>query len=478
MITLNRNTPDTLYQQLFNYFKERIISGDMKPGSRLPASRTLADDLQISRTSVVNAYDALESAGFIISRERRGLFVVDKLPILYTEWMLSDGDFMPSTSANPSTTQEYPALISFSTGSLPVDFMPVEAMRRAINTILDRDAGAALGYEPTEGYKPLRRAIADQLHSRGMNVTADQILVTGGCQQAIDLAVQSLVPPNGILLTTDPTYVGLIDIARTRNLELITIPWSERGIDLNALETIIQDRHPHLFYLMTTFLNPTGAVLSMPQRRQLLALIANYHLPILEDGVYDGFDYDDAPLPSLRALDDTGLVLYASGFSKTVVPGTRIGYLISSKQLHKRISRVKQAADVCTPGLNQRAMTELLRSGLLTNHLEKVRHACKVRRNALLAALTRYTNGIWHWDMPSGGLYVWIELPSTGPTAADLLHKASKQGVDFAIGNSFSPDAAWPYHLRVNFTSYPPPVLEEGIRRLWTSWSSFPNPSP
>ncbi|MBI1281386.1 MAG: aminotransferase class I/II-fold pyridoxal phosphate-dependent enzyme [Anaerolineaceae bacterium] len=470
MITLNRDAPETLYQQLFNYFKEQILSGAMKAGKRLPASRALADELDISRTSVVNAYDALESAGLIVSRERRGLFVVDKLPILYAEWMLSDGDFIPAAASHVSESQEFPSLISLSVGSLPVDFMPVEAMRRALNAVLDRDAGAALGYEPTEGYKPLRRAIADQLHSRGMNVKADEVLVTGGCQQAIDLAVQSLVPPNGILLTTDPTYIGLIDIARTRNLELITIPWSDQGIDLAGLETLIQERRPHLFYLMTTFLNPTGAVLSMQQRRHLLTLAATYQLPILEDGVYDGFDYEDAGLPSLRALDESGLVLYASGFSKTVVPGTRIGYLISSPQLYSRISRVKQAADVCTPGLNQRAMTELLRSGQLNAHLEVVRHACKHRRDALLAALQRYASGTWTWTTPMGGLYIWVEIPSNGPTAVELLQKAADLGVDFAIGASFSPNANWPYHLRLNFSSYAPPVLEEGIRRLWTAW--------
>ncbi len=283
-----------------------------------------------------------------------------------------------------------------------------------------------------------------------MRIKADQVLVTGGCQQAIDLAVQSLVPPNGVVLTTDPTYIGLIDIAHTRNLELVTIAWSEQGIDLDRLEAIIQERRPHLFYLMTTFLNPTGAVLSMPQRRRLLALAANYHLPILEDGVYDGFDYEDAGLPSLCALDEHGIVLYASGFSKTVVPGTRIGYLISSEQMYARISRVKQAADVCTPGLNQRAMTELLSSGQLNAHLEVVRRACK-----------------------NGGLYVWVEIPRTGPNAVDLLEKASAQGVDFAVGASFSPNASWPYHLRLNFTSYAPAVLEEGIRRLWNAWASF-----
>ncbi len=473
MITLNRDSQEAIYKQLFNHFKGRILGGEMKPGTRLPASRALADELQISRTSVVNAYAALENAGLIVTRERRGLFVVDKLPTLYAEWMLSDGDFVPSSAARASHTHDFPSLISLSTGSLPVDFMPVEAMRRALNTVLDRDAGAALSYEPTEGYKPLRRAIADHLHSRGMTINPDQVLVTGGCQQAIDLAVQSLVPPNGIILTTDPTYVGLIDIARTRNLELLTIPWSERGIDLDALETLIQERRPHLFYLMTTFLNPTGAVLSMQQRRQLLALVARYHLPILEDGVYDGFDYESASLPSLRALDQTGKVLYASGFSKTVVPGTRIGYLIASEQLYTRISRVKQAADVCTPGLNQRAMTELLRSGQLTAHLEMVRHACQHRRDALLDALKRYADGTWRWTIPQGGLYIWVELPQSGPTAVDLLEAAKTNGVDFAVGISFSPNGNWAYHLRLNFSSYSTRILDEGIRRLWTTWQGY-----
>lgn len=470
MITLNRNAPETLYQQLFNYFKEGIVHGDLKPGSRLPASRVLADELQISRTSVVSAYSALENAGLIVSRKRRGLFVADTLPILAAEWMLTDGDFIPSDVSAVPNSPAYPSLISLSIGSLPVEFMPVDAMHQALDTVLNRDAGAALGYEPTEGYRPLRQAIAEQLHSHGMSVKTDQILVTGGCQQAIDLAVQSLVPENGVILTTDPTYIGLIDIARTRRLELVTISWTEEGIDLNALEEVIQDRHPHLLYLMTSYHNPTGAVLSMLQRRQLLRLASTYQLPILEDGVYDDLAYEGTILPSLRALDETGIVLYASGFSKTVVPGTRIGYLISSEAFYKRVSRVKQAADLCTPSLNQRAMTELLCNGQLVAHLERVRHLCKRRRDALILALNNCAGHHWQWGIPNGGLFIWVKLPVTGPTAAQLLEKAADYGVDFALGTSFSPTSQWPYHLRLNFTSYSPPILEEGIRRLWSAW--------
>jgi GntR family transcriptional regulator / MocR family aminotransferase len=471
MISLNHDAPEALYQQLFNYFKGCILNGSMKPGTRLPSSRVLADELNISRTSVVNAYTALENAGLIVSRSRRGLYVADQLPIGATGWKLNDGDFIPSASARAASPPKYPPLISLNIGSLPSEFMPVEAMHRALTMVLNRDAGAALGYEPVEGYKPLRNAIAQELQARGIEVKSDQVLVTGGCQQAIDLAVQSLVPENGVLLTTDPTYIGLIDIARTRNLELVTVPLTDGELKLSALEAVIQERRPHLFYLMTTFHNPTGAMLSMQQRRQLLRLAARYQMPILEDGVYDDFVYEGAPLPSLCALDETETVLYASGFSKTVVPGTRIGYLISTQGLYSRISGFKQAADVCTPSLNQRAMTELLRSGQLAAHLERVRHLCKRRRDALLTALSRYVaDDGWQWTTPNGGLYVWIKLPSFGPTADDVLQTAIAHGVDFAVGSSFSPEGKWSYHLRINFSSYSSAILEEGVRRLRAAW--------
>jgi len=478
MIVLTRDAPESLQQQLVSHFRALIATGELQPGSRLPASRALAHDLNISRLSVVNAYTALESAGLITGKSRRGIFVADRTATVYTQWPLNDGDFIASDSHSESNAPDFPAHINLSTGSLPAEFMPVEAMRHALNTVLDRDAGAALGYEPTEGFEPLRRAIANQLYSFGITVEAKQILVTGGCQQAIDLAVQALIPQNGVLLTTDPTYIGLIDIARTRHLQLVTVPWTEHGIDLNVLENIIVEHHPHLFYLMTTFHNPTGGVLPVAQRRKLLRLAEAYHLPILEDGVYDGLGYDGTPIPSLRALDQTGIVLYASGYSKTVVPGTRIGYLICTEQLYTRISQVKRAADVCTPGLNQRAMAELLQNGQLAAHLEKVRHACKYRRDALLNSLERFTNGQWRWIIPTGGLYVWVELPNTGPTAAELLLHANDLGVDFALGTSFSPTGAWPYHMRLNFTSSSPRILGEGVRRLWTAWSICPGWMP
>lgn len=470
-IPLQRDSPTPLYQQLFESLRARIQSGEIKAGSRLPSSRVLAQSLGVSRVSVTTAYDRLENAGLVHSKDRRGLYVAHtghaalsaSLPALF------DGDFA-ANSPKIGSDLPFPARISFSMGSLPAEFMPVQAMREALNHVLDRDAGAALGYEPTEGYPPLRTAIAESVHGLGIAVTGDQVLVTGGTQQAIDLAVQSIVPPGGVILTTDPTYIGLIDIARARRLSVIAVPYTADGLDFDGLECAIEQHHPSLFYLMTTFHNPTGAVLSTGQRRRLLALSERWQVPILEDGVYDGLSYDGAPGLPLKALDTGDNVLYASGFSKTVVPGTRIGYLISGQRHYGQIVRVKQAADVCTPGLNQRAMTELLRSGALAAHLERVRHACKRRRDAMLAALQREAGETWRWSLPGGGLYLWLELPNGGLNAAELLQSATGLGVDFALGVDFSPTGRWSHHLRLNFTTHAPTVIEEGVRRLWAAY--------
>jgi GntR family transcriptional regulator/MocR family aminotransferase len=462
---LVRESVKPLYQQLFEQLQARILSGELPAGARLPSSRALAAELGIARISVTAAFDALENGGLVISKERRGLFVAERPNSshkLGNAFPLHDGDF-----ASTSFPQATPDRISFSAGSLPTEFLPVEAMRRALNIVLDRDAGAALGYEPTEGYHPLRVGIARQVGRLGIQASADQVLVTGGCQQAIDLAVQSIVPPGGTLLTTDPTYIGLIDIARARGITLLTVPYDAEGLDFAELDRLVAQEKPHLFYLMTTFHNPTGAVMSIPTRRRLLAWANANEIPLLEDGVYDGLIYStENQFQSLKALDETGIVLYASGFSKTVVPGTRIGYLITSPRYFERLRAVKQAADVCTPGLNQRAMAVLLESGALEGHLEQVRRVCQRRRDALLAALQPMRAQGWQFGIPQGGLYLWLLLPEVGIDAPMLLRVALEHRVDFAPGIDFSPARRWSHALRLNFTSYPPTLLTEGVARL------------
>jgi len=259
----------------------------------------------------------------------------------------------------------------------------------------------------------------------------------------------------------------LIDIARARGLDMVTVAYRDGGLDFETLDAIATDSNPHLFYVMPTFHNPTGALLPANSRRRLLAWCERRHIPILEDGVYDGLWYNNADIQPLKAMDEQGEVLYASGFSKTVAPGSRIGYLLAGERMRGQIMRVKQTADVSTPGLHQRAMALLISDGSLMRHLEAVRKACQARRDVFLMEWQSLFSD-WHYRIPQGGLYLWATMPLDGPDAKQLAAQAQGLGVDFALGTDFSPNhnGEQNYTIRLNFTTHPLSVMKEGLNRL------------
>ncbi len=299
------------------------------------------------------------------------------------------------------------------------------------------------------------------------------MLITGGCQQALDLAIQALLTEGDILLTTNPTYLGILDICRIRRVGVIGVPMDDHGLRTDLLDAAINTHKPRLIYIAPTHHNPTGTVMPLHRRRHLVRIAVEHSIPILEDSVYHELSYSADPPPPLKALDETGIVIHASGFSKVVLPGTRIGYLITQGAAWERTLRVKQAADICTPGLNQRAMHYFLASGALVGHLDRVRRACRERRNIALAAARRHLPSEATFNEPPGGMYLWIRLPMDGPTATDLYMSAIQHGVTFAIGAMFYTDDIDPesaYYLRLNFAAQPPTQIEEGMQRLGAAW--------
>ncbi len=475
-VSLDRDGEEPIYRQLIRHIKAQIESGTMPAGTRLPASRDLAHQLSISRISVVNAYAELRAEGFLSAHAGRGTFVAGET----NGGNSSSNSQVTITQESPTTPDRSlremmrlarkPGVISFSHGAPPNEFFPMQHLKDAVNTVLDRDGAKALTYELTEGYGPLRVGVRDYVSALGIRCSADHVLITGGAQQALDLVIQALLSEGDILVTENPTYLGMIDIARTRRVQLHGINMDEDGIRLDHLENYILDNRPKLIFVMPTYQNPTGAVMPMHRRRQLLNLANEYNIPILEDGVYQEFRFEGESLPPLKALDDTGIVIHASGFSKMLLPGMRIGYLISTGGHYERLVRVKQAADISTPGLNQRAIHLMLERGVLAQQLERNNRELKRRRDAALAAAERYFPPGTRWNRPQGGLYLWAELPKTGPTAAELYISAIETGVAYAIGNVFYTNNCGSYKIRLNYGAHKPSDIEDGFKRLGRAW--------
>ena len=473
--TIEKESVEPIYRQLARHFRLAIESGRLSPGERLPPTRDLARHLGIGRISVVNAYAVLQDDGLIAAHPGRGTFVTgEPAPVSTPEppaWATPE---IANISMREMTRlAQQPGVIAFNRGTPPEEFLPVDALRQALNRVLDRDGATAVAYEEPEGYYPLRAGVTEYVTSLGIQCRPDDVLITGGTQQALDLVVQTVLREGDTLLTGNPTYLGLLDIAHARRVRPVGIPVDAEGLRLEALEAAIHDHRPGLIYAAPTYHNPTGAVMPLHRRRQLLSLAAHYGIPILEDAVYHELGYGSPPPPPLKALDEEGIVLHASGFSKILLPGTRIGYVIAGGAMRERLTRIKQAADVCTPGLNQRAIHVFLSNGTLGGHLNRVRGELKARCAAACRAAERYLPPESRWEAPSGGLYLWVQLPESGPTAAELYVTAVQHGVAYAIGTLFHTDGSGSRFMRINFAAYPPPRIEEGFRRLGAAWESW-----
>ncbi len=472
-ITLNRSSKEPIYHQLIRQLQAQIERGLLPAGTRLPASRSLARQLGVSRISVVNAYAELREAGYLSAKSGRGTFVV------FEQGGADAFRGQPPLQARGQSIREMmrlarkPGVINFSHGSPPKEFFPVRHMQDAINHVIDRDGADALSYEVPEGYLPLRVAVRDYVRALGIQCRFEDVLITGGAQQAIDLVLQSLMSDGETLVTANPTYLGIMDIAQARRVHIQGIPIDEAGIRMDALGNYLHDHQPRLIYVMPSFQNPTGHVMPMYRRRQLIRLAAQHGIPVLEDEVYREFRFDGEHLPPLKALDESGGVIHANAFTKMLLPGMRIGYLVADGPYYERLVRVKQAADISTSGLNQRTIHLLLERGILAKQLERNRLDLRRRRDAALSAAKAFFPPGTTWYSPKGGLYLWAELPTEGPTAAETFVTAIQADVAFAIGSLFYTSEGGSHAMRLNYGIHRPDAIREGFRRIGAAWQDL-----
>jgi GntR family transcriptional regulator/MocR family aminotransferase len=483
-IPLDRQSTLPLYRQIETALRQGILSGGLSPDTRLPATRQLARDLGVNRITVETAYAELEADGLIASRVGSGSYV---LPACSPPPRPPDSPACPpwpawqqavharSELAGPPLPAPAPApqTISFAGGTGDSRLFPADDFRKVMQAVMRRDGAAALEYGDPRGYAPLRGTIARVLASQGLQAHPDNILITAGSQAALALVAQLLLKPGDGILVESPTYSGALDLFRALRLRVVGIPIDERGMQVEALESLLARQQPGLIYTIPNFHNPTGTCLSSQRRRQLMAVADRYGVPILEDDFVGDLRYEGRAQPALKALDPGGRVIYVSTFSKMLMPGLRVGFLAVEGPVYAGLAGLKRASDLATSNLIQRALEAYVTVGRYQAHL---RRSCQIyhkRRDAMLRAIRRHLPAGVRCDPPQGGLFVWLRLPAS-LSAGQLLPLAAEEGVTFDPGGRFFPDGAagecaaspWGDCLRLNFAVQTPEAIDEGIRRL------------
>jgi GntR family transcriptional regulator/MocR family aminotransferase len=479
-IPLTRQSSQPLYRQIETFLRQGILSGSLPPGTRLPATRRLARDLGTSRITVENAYAELEADGLVLGRIGSGTYVLPPYPLPRplregpgAPWPLWQRDLQVRSRLVEGTAPDqtglagrHPHPIDLAVGVGDPHQFPAEDFRKVIQTVMRRDGIAALEYGDRRGYAPLRSTIAHVLASQGLQVNPENVLVTAGSQQALALASQLLLKPGDVAMVESPTYSGALDLFRALGLKVVGVPVDERGMQVDELEGLLQQHHPKLIYTIPNFQNPTGTCLSGRRRRQLIGLADRYNVPVLEDDFVGDLRYEGRAQPALKALDPGGRVIYVSTFSKMLMPGLRVGFLVAEGPVYDSLTCYKRVCDLATSNLVQRALEAYVTVGRYQAHLRRSCRVYRQRRDGMLQAIERYLPAGVRANLPQGGLFVWLRLPE-GLPAGELLSLACEEGVSFAAGSLFFPHAAdGEGFVRLNFAAQSPEETEEGIRRL------------
>ncbi len=374
---------------------------------------------------------------------------------------------------NPSVIREIlkvtdkPGIISFAGGLPSPKTFPVDAFAAACAKVLASDGRAALQYAASEGYAPLRQWVADSLP---WAVDPEQVLITTGSQQALDLIAKILIDPGSRVLVETPTYLGALQAFTPMEPQFVNVDNDdggnagddENGLDLQDLEA--KAAGARFLYVLPSFQNPTGNSMSEASRAALSTTAARLGLPIVEDNPYGDLWFDSPPPLPLTARNPDGCI-YMGSFSKTLAPGLRLGFLVAPKALYPKLLQAKQAADLHTPSFNQRIAFEVLKDGFLDRHVPAIRALYKTQRDAMLAALAREMPDDVSWNQPTGGMFLWVHLPA-GMNAAQLLPRAVEKNVAFVPGAAFYADHADVRCLRLSFVTASAEQIDVGVKAL------------
>ena len=365
-------------------------------------------------------------------------------------------------------------LISFAPGYPSPETFAWADFRAITAELLSGEDGTVLQYGPTRGHRPLLNTIVELMAARQIACSAENLLVTTGSQQGLDLIGRVLLDPGDVALVELPSYTGAITAFRNVQADLVGVKQQADGIDLDDLDAVMsrlrsQGRRVRFLYVVPNFQNPTGLLMSLEKRRAVLEWAGRNNILIVEDDPYRDLYFEDSAgerdIRAIKADDREGRVLYLSSFSKTLAPGYRVAWLVAPPPLAARLEIAKQAEDLCTGGLDQRVVHEACRRGVLARQAPILRKVYREKRDAMVAALRKNLGDTATWPDPRGGFFLWLSLPN-GADADRLLQRAVQHGVIFVAGGAFYVDGGGHSTLRLSFSQPPVPRILEGVNRL------------
>ncbi|MBA3299273.1 MAG: PLP-dependent aminotransferase family protein [Thermoleophilaceae bacterium] len=463
----------SLTQQLVDRFAAAIEHGDLAPGEKLPPTRTLAADAEINHLTAARVYRKLAEEGYVTATVGRGTFVRALVPAAaeaqgddWQSYVLPDrqASYQEEILSDAFRLAHEEGMISLATGFPSPRFHPTDELAEISAQMWADEGKDAISYTTPEGLLGLRERIAEGGKKRGFAEGPEEIIVTSGCQQAIDVAVRAIVEPGDVVVVESPTFVGTLAALRSTGARVIGIPVDENGFDVDALEHVLTRHEVKLCALQPACQNPTGTDLAPERRSRLTQLALERNFFVLEDGVYGDLRYDGKKLDALRR-QAPGHVVHVNSLSKVVGGGLRIGWIAARGPVLERMTMLKQGTDFHTSTPIQHIAARYLATNAYARNIDESLPYYRERRDVLMDALATHLEGEVHADVPHGGHHVWVTL--NRPVEERMFYsEAVRHGVSFTPGGAITVDRPQRTSFRLSFSLLEPEDLEEGVRRL------------
>jgi DNA-binding transcriptional MocR family regulator len=458
-IFLDKESGTPLYRQLSDGIHALIASGDLPPEYKLPPIRQMAASLGVNNATVVSAYKYLESRKHVYSLIGSGTYVAKP-----GESVLPPAILKNEYTAAGSVSGDINRYINFADTATTAELFPVGHFKKAFDAVLTRDGGSAFDYQDSQGYAPLRESICGLCGVMSVKTSPDRIQIVSGAQQGLDILAKALLNPGDTLLVERPTFYGAVGAFASRGALVIEIPLGKNGPDPALLETLLKTHRPKAMYLMPNFQTPTGISYSAETKRQVLELAYRYGSYIIEEDSQNDFYYGKQPPVPMKALDYRSQVIYVKSFSKILMPGLRMGFMVCPRKVH--VTTAKRNTDIATSGYIQRAFDFYLRDGGFEGHLQHMRAVYGRRFRKAVKAAERHLTPYVDFYKPEGGLSLWLTVKDLTDDVETLCGKFLQQRVIVSPGTLFISQGDKTSGFRISFANLPEGKIAEGIELI------------